>query len=65
MKSKWELILAALLAAVFVSLGYAIYDTARSQEARESSQTSWTGPDIPVCDKELWLRIKDRCGEAG
>jgi len=21
----------------------------------------WTGPEIPKCDKELWLRIKDGC----
>lgn len=21
----------------------------------------WSGPKIPKCDKELWLRIKDGC----
>lgn len=23
----------------------------------------WTGPQIPQCNKELWLRIKDGCDD--
>ncbi len=38
-------------------------------EAGESQATlihkaSWQAPEIPSCDKELWLRIKDGCDDA-
>ena len=24
---------------------------------------TWSSPEIPKCDKELWLRIKDGCND--
>lgn len=27
----------------------------------QHKQGGWKPPSIPVCDEELWIRIKDRC----
>jgi hypothetical protein len=48
-----------LVASVFVD---AVHHHWKAAHAPRVESKGWTPPDIPQCDKELWERIKDRCG---
>ena len=41
---------------------YVIVDVASHHE-KAMNQSTWSPPDIPQCDKELWVRIKDGCND--
>lgn len=68
MNRRYDLVMdiAILVMVVIVSgaIGYAVLDTASQYEPRAVLKGSETRPDIPKCDKELWLRIKDGCADA-
>ena len=42
-----------------------IVATAKAYQPRVLNQPTWSPPDIPVCDLELWERIETQCVEKG
>lgn len=39
------------------------YQDTHAKEDIQSKREGWEPPVIPSCNKELWERIKDRCGD--
>jgi hypothetical protein len=62
MKNKGEGLfqLVYVLLLVFITVGIITNVWGYEQEL---ASPSWTPPEIPLCEKELWLRIKDGCDE--
>lgn len=65
-KADWaDHILAIIIVIVLWIAVDAIIKTARAQyeydQAYPYKQKEWQPRQIPKCDKELWLRIKDGC----
>ena len=59
-----ELLTLCLIGLLFGSMAYAIITTAEQSYIPKPTKTSTPMyPDIPKCDKELWLRIKDGCND--
>lgn len=51
-----------ILCIILVGFSVMVVLEASAHEPREINQPAIrTGPAIPKCDKELWLRIKDGC----
>lgn len=49
---------------ILVAFTYTVFSVLLIEEAKSAPpkiQEVWTGPEIPQCNKELWLRIKDGC----
>ena len=57
----WDMIVVVSIALITVSFGYAVIDSASGHKHTPISTPTQVGRDIPQCDKELWLRIKDGC----
>ena len=58
----WDYIILVFVCVLSVALVYAVVDTAYSYTKPPPNKCVCDGlPDIPQCDKELWLRIKDGC----
>ena len=66
-RTDWtDHVLGIIIALVLVLSALSIMEVAKAHhDAKEPPATPevWTGPPIPQCDKELWLRIKDGCDE--
>jgi hypothetical protein len=57
-------VVAGVIALILFAICYVILSVLiieQSKAAPPVEQQVWTGPEIPQCDKELWLRIKDGC----
>ena len=59
---------AAAIALVFAAMAGMIvmilwFEMARAQPIPREEPEIYYGPEIPKCDKELWLRIKDGCND--
>ena len=58
-------ILLGILVFILILCADAIVDAAKANAIyeleRQTKVQGWTPREIPKCDKELWLRIKDGC----
>lgn len=64
-KTDWVDHVLLILAIFFIGLCVVVVKTAKAHHDEvnqpQPEPVVWTGPPIPKCDKELWLRIKDGC----
>ena len=51
-----------LFAVTYVIMSVLLIEASKAAEPVPAPEIYY-GPDIPKCDKELWLRIKDGCNE--
>ena len=56
-------LVAGVIAIILFCLSGVIFVAAyaHGQEPPRVEPEPWSGREIPKCDKELWLRIKDGC----
>ena len=57
----FEAIVIACIYILFVAMGYAILSPIKPKEVEPIVIEQ--GREIPECDKELWVRIKDGCDD--
>ena len=61
-EDKVEYFWILVIICTFLSIAHAVFNTAKAHGLREIKPPAvYEYPDIPKCDKELWLRIKDGC----
>ena len=46
-----------------VMFTYAVIDTAQAHKSIDTHQPRPQYRDVPECNKELWLRVKDGCSD--
>ena len=60
-------VIAGIIALIFAAMAYIIISVVMIEASKAAPQPQepkiYYGPEIPKCDKELWLRIKDGCDE--
>lgn len=62
----WRTVIGSLFLGLLLYSLYAIktvyaYHQVQEQQSPATPEPPFYGPRIPMCDKELWLRIKDGC----
>ena len=62
-RDSWDIIMIVLICVFTVAFAYAVIDTASGYQPYQVRQATYKMRDIPQCDKELWLRIKDGCDD--
>jgi len=62
-KHDRELFVIVMIACIFLATAFAIITTARANVPEPKHVASWQPPDIPQCEKELWIRITEGCEE--
>lgn len=65
-KTDWVDHLLGILCALFVVFCVIVVKEAKAHYDIKQQRTEpavWTGPPIPKCNKELWLRITEGCHE--
>ena len=61
MKPRHEALFAAVIVIMMLSATISVLDTAYGYKPRQTRLPTWSSPEIPQCDSDLWERITEGC----